>query len=354
MQKSTLVKSSLALCLLAWAMASCDREPHGLTNETKAIPPLEVSRAPAPPAKTPEGMVLIPAGSFLMGEEDSTKPHIGPIHKVTLKGFWMDVTEVTNAQFKAFVEATKHVTQAERMPTAEEFPDADPALLKPGANHFVGTTEPVETFTPQAEMQWWEYKVGANWRHPEGPESTIEDKLDFPVVCISWDDATAYSKWAGKRLPTEAEWEYAARGGLEQQPFVWGKEMNPDGKWLCNIWQGDFPNANSSADGFRGLAPVKSYAPNGYGLYQMAGNAWEWVNDWFAPDYYSRSPDSNPPGSAPVPDQLHGNNVPCKVIRGGSWLCNDCYCSGYRPGARQWTTPDTSANHTGFRCVMDL
>ncbi len=354
MQKSTLdrlVRCFMVLGLVA--LAACNKPPVPLKNETKVEPPAETKPAPAE-GKKPVGMIQIPAGSFLMGENDEAHTYNGPVHKVTLKAFWIDETEVTNAQFKAFVDATSYVTQAERVPSKEEFPDADPELLKPGANHFIGTSVPVEIFTPQAEMQWWEYKIGSNWRHPDGPESSIESKMDYPVCCISWDDATAYAKWAGKRLPTEAEWEYAARGGLAQQPYVWGKEMNPDGKWMCNIWQGDFPAKDSAEDGYHGIAPAKSYAPNGYGLYQMSGNLWEWVNDWFAPDYYSRSPESNPVGSSPVPDTLHGNNVPCKVIRGGSWLCNDCYCGGYRPAARQWTTQDTSSNHTGFRCVMDL
>jgi formylglycine-generating enzyme required for sulfatase activity len=299
-------------------------------------------------------MVLIPAGTFLMGEDDATHNYNGPVHKVSVRSFYMDETEITNAQFSAFVTATQFITQAERQPRAEDFPGADPDLLKPGANHFKGTAEPVEVNEPNAEFQWWEYKTGADWRHPDGADSAITNKAEFPVCCVSWDDATAYAKWAGKRLPTEAEWEYAARGGLSQQPYVWGKEMNPGGKWMCNIWQGEFPNADSATDGYHGLAPAKSFDPNGYGLYQMSGNVWEWTNDWFAPDYYLRSPESNPPGSQPVPDQLHGSDAPAKVIRGGSWLCNDCYCGGYRPAARQWTTPDTSTNHTGFRCVKDL
>jgi formylglycine-generating enzyme len=339
----------LFLCLLIPWFSACERQPRVLKNE---------SAEPAPPAQPtgppPPGMVLIPAGSFLMGENAESRPHNGPVHRVTLRAFYMDETEVTNAQFAEFVNATGHKTLAEMTPKPEDFPGVDPALLKPGANFFVGTQTAVQTFTPQAEIQWWEYRVGASWKQPTGPGSSIAGRENQPVVCINWDDASAYAKWAGKRLPTEAEWEYAARGGLEQKEYVWGDEFKPGGKYQSNIWQGEFPNQDSAADGFHGLAPVKSYAPNGYGLYDMSGNVWEWVNDWFAPDYYLRSPSANPPGSAPVPDMERGGGQPCKVMRGGSWLCNDCYCGGYRPGARQWTTPDTSANHTGFRCVKDL
>ena len=338
------------LLLPILALPGCDKPERALKNES-AVPS---AQAPKPAGPPPPGMVLIPAGSFLMGENEESRPQDGPVHKVSLRAFYMDETEVTNQQFQAFIDATHYQTMAERQPSAADFPGADPALLKPGANHFIGTTEPVQTFTGAAELQWWEYKVGANWKHPEGPESSIADKPNFPVVCICWEDAAAYAKWAGKRLPTEAEWEYAARGGLEQQAYVWGSEMKPGGKWQCNIWQGEFPNRDSAEDGFHGLAPVKSYAANGYGLYQMSGNVWEWVADWFAPDYYSHSPEFNPPGSHSVPDYGRGGGMPCKVIRGGSWLCNDCYCGGYRPAARQWTTPDTSSNHTGFRCVKDL
>ncbi len=335
------------LLALLFSLGGCSKAPQPLHNDPAPAPATQVS---APPA----GMVLIPAGSFLMGEDDPAHDYNGPVHQVTVKSFWMDATEVTNAQFTAFVEATHYITQAERTPRAEEFPDADPALLKPGANHFVGTTHSVEQFTGEAEFQWWEYKIGADWRHPDGPQSEITQRADYPVCCISWDDADAYTKWANKRLPTEAEWEYAARGGLASQPYVWGKELKPGGKWMCNIWQGEFPNADSAEDGYHGLAPVRSFPANGYGLYEISGNVWEWINDWFAPDYYLRSPASNPPGSSPVPDYQRGAGAPCKVIRGGSWLCNDCYCGGYRPAARQWTTRDTSSNHTGFRCVRDL
>lgn len=265
----------------------------------------------------------------------------------------MDITEVTNAQFQEFVNATHFVTLAEKTPSAAEFPGAPPEMLKPGANHFKGTPGPVSTAGAAAEFQWWEYKIGANWKQPDGPGSSIAGKENFPVSCVCWDDAAAYAKWAGKRLPTEAEWEYAARGGLEGKRYVWGDEFSPGGKLQGNLWQGEFPNKDSIEDGFHGLAPVKSFPANGFGLYDMSGNVWEWVSDWFSSSYYARSPDRNPQGPEPEPDNERGGGAPCKVIRGGSWLCNDCYCEGYRPSARQWTTRDTSANHTGFRCVKD-
>ena len=348
------VKPHTALCIALAILPSCERKPRSLRNESVLPTTAETQEPSGDPALVtpPEGMVFIKGASFLMGEKSSVRPQNGPVHKVEVSSFWMDVTEVTNAQFKAFVEATGHQTLAEKAPSAADFPNADPALLKPGANHFVGTKEAVSSFEGGAELQWWEYKVGSSWKSPDGPGSSIEGKLNSPVVCVSWDDAVAYAKWAGKRLPTEAEWEFAARGGLEQKEFVWGDEMTPGGKYQSNIWQGEFPNKDTAEDGFHGVSPVKSYAANGYGLFDMSGNVWEWVSDWYADDYYTRSPVNNPPGSEPVSDPEQGQ--PCKVIRGGSWLCNDCYCGGYRPGARQRTTPDTSSNHTGFRCVKDI
>jgi formylglycine-generating enzyme required for sulfatase activity len=199
---------------------------------------------------------------------------------------------------------------------------------------------------------WWKYVAGADWRHPDGPGSSIAGKEKHPVVQIAWEDAIAYAKWAGKRLPTEAEWEHAARGGLNGQPYVWGSEQMPGGKYEANLWQGSFPNENTGDDGFKTTAPVGSFPPNGYGLYDMAGNVWEWCSDWYRPDYYKSSPTLDPKGPETGfdPDEP---NIPKRVVRGGSYLCNDSYCGGYRASARMKAAPDTGMPHTGFRCVKD-
>jgi formylglycine-generating enzyme len=292
------------------------------------------------------GMVWIPGGSFWMGSEVGQADE-KPVHELAIDGFWIDENEVTNEQFEKFVRATGYITVAERKPDPREYPGVPPEKLVPGS----------VVFTPRSDItsledhfQWWEYVRGANWRHPEGPDSTIAGREKHPVVHVCWYDAQAYCQWAGKRLPTEAEWEFASRGGLARQPYVWGQEQVPAGKWQANIWQGQFPNENTQADGFRGTAAVKSYAPNGYGLYDMAGNVWEWCGDWYLPDYYANSSRKNPPG----PDESFDPNEPGvakRVQRGGSYLCSDLYCMGYRPSARMKASPDTGLSHTGFRCV---
>lgn len=292
------------------------------------------------------GMVWLPGGTFWMGSEDGRHDEL-PLHQVTVDGFWMDRTEVSNDQFEKFVRATGYVTIAERQPDPKDYPGADPKLLVPGSVVF---TPPKEAVPLDDATAWWRYVPGANWRHPEGPESSIVGRGNYPVVQVSWDDAMAYAKWAGKRLPTEAEWEYASRGGLDRQPYVWGKDKVPGGKWQANIWQGNFPNENTGEDGFKGLAPVASFPPNGFGLYDMAGNVWEWCADWYRPDYYAHSPAKNPKG----PDDSFDPDEPGaqkRVQRGGSYLCSDSYCSGYRPSARMKCTPDTGLSHSGFRCV---
>jgi formylglycine-generating enzyme len=297
-------------------------------------------------------MVWIPGGTFSMGSasEETRQSDEKPVHKVTLSGFWMDKTEVTNEQFEKFVRATGYVTTAERPPRAEDYPGADPALLVPGSILFAPPEGEVESI--EDHMMWWKYVPGANWRHPEGPNSNLQGREKHPVVHVTWEDATAYCKWTGKRLPTEAEWEFAARGGLPQKPYTWGDEKNPNGKWPANIWQGKFPKENSLADGFRVTNPVGSFPTNGFGLYDMAGNVWEWCSDWYMPDYYDHSPEKDPKG----PSTSHDPNEPGimkRVTRGGSYLCHDSYCMGYRPSARMKTSPDTSLCHTGFRCVKE-
>ena len=293
-------------------------------------------------------MVWIPGATFLMGSTNG-QPDEGPVHEVTVGGFWMDKTEVTNEQFQKFVEAAGYVTIAERKPDAKDFPDAPPEALVPGALVF---SPPEGEAGLENHFAWWKYVPGANWRHPEGPGSTIAGREQHPVVHVAWEDALAYVKWAGRRLPTEAEWEHAARGGLHSQPYIWGAAKPAAWKTTANIWQGKFPSANSREDGFRETAPVASYTANGYGLHDMAGNVWEWCADWYRPDYFAVSPKLNPQGPDSSEDPGEPG-MPKRVIRGGSFLCSDVYCSGYRPSARMKSSPDTGLSHTGFRGVKD-
>lgn len=310
----------------------------------------------------PEGMVWIPGGEFTMGSVDAhARRDEQPLHRVRVGGFFMDATEVTNAQFRAFVEATGYVTTAEQKPKLEEImaqlppgtpPPPEDALVA-GSLVFVMPKGRTPTFNPGA---WWQWTPGANWRHPEGPDSTIAGKDDYPVVQVSWDDAMAYAAWAGKRLPTEAEWEFASRGGLDEKPFVWGDEAPSDAQPQANIWHGTFPNENTELDGYLFAAPVRRFAPNGYGLYDMAGNVWEWCADWYRPDAYRARASSalteNPQGPE---DSLDPDEptVPKRVQRGGSYLCHASYCASYRPAARMKCSPDTGLMHSGFRCVKD-
>jgi formylglycine-generating enzyme required for sulfatase activity len=301
------------------------------------------------PAPAPEGMVWIPAGEFWMGSEEFADAQ--PVHRVRLAGFWMDRTEVTNEQFARFVEATGYVTVAERRPDPKDFPGVPPQELKPFSLVFTPPKGPVELHGPNAYKQWWQTVNGACWRHPEGPGSSIKGREKHPVVHVCWHDAVAYAEWAGKRLPTEAEWEYAARGGLDRQPFTWGDEPpGAGGRWQANIWQGEFPTRNSAADGHTGTAPVGSYPPNGYGLFDMAGNVWEWCADWYHPGYYARSPRDNPPGPTDCYDP-HEPDLAKRVQRGGSFLCSDVYCLRYRPGGRGKGEVSSATCHVGFRCV---
>lgn len=308
------------------------------------------------------GMVWIPPGEFIMGavEGDTlAREDEKPRHKVRLGGFWMDETEVTNAQFRAFIKATGYVTTAERKPDWEELkkqlppgtPKPPDDVLVPGSLVFRQPGGPVPLNNP---ANWWEYAPRADWKHPEGPGTSIEGKDDHPVVHISWEDASEYAKWAGKRLPTEAEWEWAARGGQTDAVFAWGNDPIENGETKANTWQGRFPDRNTMKDGFSTTAPVRTFKPNGYGLFDMSGNVWEWCQDWYRHDYYAQinRPEgiNNPPGpeSSFDPDEP---TVPKKVQRGGSFLCHDSYCASYRVAARMKTSPDTSLMHAGFRCV---
>lgn len=286
----------------------------------------------------------IPAGRFAMGSAYGD-PNELPVHEVSVSAFWLDVHEVTNAEFARFVEATGYVTLAERTPP---HPETFPAALRvPGSLVF---TRPEARVSLDDPGGWWTYRPGASWRHPEGPGSDLAGREHHPVVHVAHEDALAYARWAGKRLPTEAEWEWAARGGLAQAMFCWGDEATPGGAWRANVWQGEFPRADDGADGFVGTAPVGSFAPNGYGLFDMAGNVWEWCADWYRTDYYARSPAADPQGPERSfdPDEP---DEPKRVVRGGSFLCCAGYCLGYRPSARRPSAPDTGACHIGFRCA---
>jgi len=283
------------------------------------------------PATSPAGMLHLDGGGFLMGHDDDDgypEDGEGPMHPVELSPFWIDVTTVTNTMFDEFVEATSYRTEAERYGWSFVF-----AGLLP--DDFPPTRSVVHA-------PWWRQVEGSDWRHPEGPHSDIGDRLDHPVVHMSWDDAVAYCGWAGKRLPTEAEWEYAARGGLQQNRYPWGDEREPGGVHLMNVWQGSFPGENTGDDGFVGTAPADAFPPNGYGLHNMTGNIWEWCQDWFDAHAY-RSHD--------VVDPTGPGTGTHRVMRGGSYLCHESYCYRYRVAARSSNTPDSSSGNVGFRCV---
>jgi formylglycine-generating enzyme required for sulfatase activity len=303
-----------------------------------------------PPA--PAGMIWLAGGEFWMGSDEPEFPDARPWHQVHVDGFWMDRTEVTNAQFAAFVKATGHVTIAERKPRAEDFPGAPPENLVAGSVVFTPPDGPVPL---DSHFRWWSYLDGANWRHPTGPGSDLKGKDQHPVVHIAYADALAYCQWAGKRLPTEAEFEYAARGGLDRARYVWGEEFQPNGRFMANTFQGHFPDTNTAEDGYVATAPVGSFLANGYGLVDLAGNVWEWTSDWYQPDYYTTLAATgkvarNPQGPASSHDPSEPG-VQKRVHRGGSFLCNDQYCSRYCPGGRGKGELDTGTNHLGFRCV---
>ncbi len=311
----------------------------------------------------PKGMVWIPGGEFTMGaatngsgscEMPMASNDTEPTHRVRVDGFWMDTTTVTNEQFEKFVRATGYVTIAEHTPTKEEFPTAPAENLVAGSVVFAPTDHEVPL---NDHLQWWTYLKGANWRHPQGPESDLKGKEKYPVVQIAYPDAEAYAKWAGKRLPTEAEFEFAARGGLSGKTYTWGDEFRPGGKWMANTWQGKFPVKDAGEDGYAGIAPVARFPANGYGLYDMAGNVWQWCSDWYRPDYYAQlakagSLTINPKGPDAPFDPSEPNEKK-KVHRGGSFLCNDQYCSRYIVGTRGKGEINTGTNHLGFRCVKD-
>ncbi|RYD29602.1 MAG: formylglycine-generating enzyme family protein [Verrucomicrobiaceae bacterium] len=310
-------------------------------------------------------MVWIPGGEFSMGS-DSTGESLcsisgvtrdaQPVHRVYVDGFWMDATEVTNEEFQKFVTATGYKTVAETAPTREEFPTALPNLLTAGSTVFTATPQrvPLNNFA-----QWWRFEPGADWRHPTGPDSNLQGRERYPVVQVAYGDAAAYAKWAGKRLPTEAEWEFAARGGLTGKLYAWGDELKPGGRFQANIYEGTFPvrDGDTGEDGFKGLAPVAQYAPNAYGLYDVAGNVWEWCGDWYRADTYAAQKVEggvarNPRGPASSLDPEEPDQ-PKRIHRGGSFLCTDQYCSRYMVGTRGKGEVRTASNHLGFRCVRE-
>ncbi|MGO4500785.1 formylglycine-generating enzyme family protein [Paenibacillus sp. 2RAB27] len=296
---------------------------------------IEANQACPPTRPAKEDMIYLPGGEFLMGTDDREgfpSDGEGPVRAVTIDPFYIDSYTVTNSEFKKFVEATGYVTEAEKFGWSYVF-------------HLFVSGTGVNIIGSPRQTPWWLGVESASWRAPEGPGSGIEERLDHPVIHISWNDAEAYCRWAGKRLPTEAEWEFAARGGLVQKRYPWGDEIKPGGKHMCNIWQGKFPEKNNASDGFAGTAPVKSFEANGFGLYQVAGNVWEWCADWFSTNFHVNAPRVNPSG----PPKGTG-----RVMRGGSYLCHRSYCNRYRVGARSKNTPDSSTGNIGFRCAVDV
>ncbi|MCV9928300.1 formylglycine-generating enzyme family protein [Flavobacterium sp. LS1R49] len=339
-------------------------EVQMVSSESKFEPTI-VNKKSAP-SKAPEGMVWIPGGEFSMGSNVADESlcsikgvtkDAAPIHRVYVDGYWMDQTEVTNEQFEKFVKATGYVTVAEQKPTKEEFPTANEEDLVTGSVVFTPTPTSVNL---NNFLQWWSYVGGTDWKHPEGPESTIKGKEKYPVVQIAYEDAAAYAKWAGKRLPSEAEWEFAARGGKTGELYAWGNTLKPKGKFQANIYQGHFPikDGDTGEDGFKGIAPTAQFAPNHYGLYDMAGNVWEWVNDWYSVDYYkSLAENGNVAKNPQGPDASNDPSEPGqlkKVHRGGSFLCTDQYCTRYMVGTRGKGEVRSAANHLGFRCVKSI
>jgi formylglycine-generating enzyme required for sulfatase activity len=365
----TIAAAAIAAAVMGWVL--------GDLSSAKLLPPSPSATAAVPepafaltieekspaPVQAPQGMVWIPGGEFSMGAQGAHDMNeVGmratedsrPIHRVYVHAFFMDRTDVTNAEFAKFVKATGYITVAERKPRAEDFPDIPPENLVAGAVVFSAPDHPVPLGN---HLLWWSYVPGANWRHPEGPQSDLKGREAYPVVDVAYEDAEAYARWAHKRLPTEAEWEFAARGGLSGKPYVWGDEFRPAGRWMANTYQGHFPDNDSGADGYVGIAPAGAFPANGYGLFDMAGNVWQWTSDWYRPDYYATLTAAggtarNPVGPASAFDPAEPGQAK-KVQRGGSFLCTDQYCSRYMVGTRGKGEVTTGSNHVGFRCVRD-
>lgn len=348
--------------LVAIMIVSCNYSDRNNAPAVKQSPHLDTAGGIAANGDSrKKGMVYIPGGTWEMGGDNKQAADDEyPKHKVTVSAFWMDEHEVTNDQFAEFVKATHYITTAEKKPDWDELKKQLPPGTPKPADKLLTAASLV--FTPPQHpvdlndyTQWWAWVPGANWKHPDGPNSDIKGKGNYPVVQVSWDDAVAYCKWAGKHLPTEAQWEFAARGGLVNKIYPWGDDGVSTGKPKANTWTGNFPNQNTAADGFAALAPVKSFPPNGYKLYDIAGNVWEWCSDWYRNDYYQQVNNpggiTNPQGPADSydPDEP---TVPKKVIRGGSFMCNESYCTGYRVARRMKSSEDSGTSNIGFRCVQ--
>ncbi len=358
----------LTITLVALSVCGCTTESP--EPETATVADVESGGDPkslaspttddAPTGEAPDDMVWIPGGEFMMGsDDDMSRRNERPAHLVQVSGFWIDPAPVTNVQFEQFVDATSYATLAERQPEWEELkkqlpagtPRPDDSVLVAGSMVFVGTDGPVDL---RQMANFWQWTPGASWRHPAGPGSDLVGQEHCPVVQIAWDDALAYAKWADKRLPTEAEWEFAARGGSHETRYQWGNEFKHDGNYMAEPWTGKFPHQNTKDDGFEGIAPVKSFPANGYGLYGMAGNVWNWCSDWYRPDTFAQRVGKpmccDPTG--PVDSLSRGSSQQVRhVVKGGSFLCHPDYCASYRPSARRGISADTGMSHVGFRCV---
>lgn len=369
------MKRLLLLSSLALLPCCGEKQKKESSTGTNPATPAPAAGTPAPaasPAPAPlekkDGMVRLPGGTYTMGHQGTFQtaygpkdfPEEGPEHEVKVKPFWIDETEVTNAQFATFVKATGYLTFAERAVKVEDFPAEARASL-PAGDLFNGAIvfrddAHGNPYVPGGSPEVWRWDPRANWLQPGGSGTSIEGKENYPVVCVTYEDALAYAKWAGKRLPTEAEWEFAARGGLEKKIYNWGDEVKPGGKWMANAWQGEFPAKNTGEDGFKGAAPAKSFPPNGYGLYDMAGNVWELCNDLYDPTYFANCSPDNPQGPTQWVNRttmIKGDGNVHRVMKGGSFLCHESYCMRYRPAAREAQDSESPTNHAGFRCVKD-
>ncbi|HEX2449771.1 MAG TPA: formylglycine-generating enzyme family protein [Gemmatimonadales bacterium] len=329
----------VAGALFAAACRSAPAVPAGIAF----VPGVRDARPPGP---APEGMVWVPGGRFWMGCEGCNLPDALPLHPVEVDGFWMDQSPVTNAEFTRFTEATGYVTVAERRPDPRDLPGVAPKDLVPGSVVF---SPPARRFPGIRYVDWWRWVPGASWRHPEGPGSHLRGRADHPVVHVAFEDAEAYARWAGKQLPTEAQYEFAARGGLDRRRYAWGDSLAPGGRWAANIFQGSFPVRNAALDGFAGTSPVGAFPPNGFGLRDMGGNVWQWTADWYDPDAYKplASRITRNPATPRPPDGSRGE----RAIRGGSFLCSDQYCTRYLVGSRGRGEPSTGASNLGFRLI---